>query len=562
MRFRGSDPRAQFSVALCVLLAALATVVVFGLKGLSDVDRANRVVFSDHFKSAVTVDQFSFDVARVHIVGLEIAGASTEATADQARARLDQVELPAVQSDLNALKAESRGATAKARIARVQADWTAFLPVTQTGVFAMGAPLTTPRSRAAASAHLQASLNPIIAFMKRQRPVEYAAAATAAAGAEHVFSRSRTWLIVAAALALLASLGLIRVGWTLKRLLEVEAEDRLHAESAREYTAALQATESEHEAHELLRLQVERTSPGSRAVVLGRNNSDDRLEPRTVVPEIDVLGDSLRDATPKSCLAIRFARSHVEGVDAAPLVSCKICGALPGVSTCEPLLVGGVVTGSVMVNHPREPGPRLIAHIRENVGRAAPVLANLRNLAIAELRAATDRLTGLPNQRAIQETFKRMVAQAARTVTPLAAVLLDVDHFKQINDVYGHDRGNDVLAAIGVALANVIRASDFVGRYGGEEFLILLPDTEQLGAVHVAEAARAAISAIHIAGVDANITASAGVAVLPADGSDAVTLFRAADRALYAAKKSGRNCVQTADDATDVGEVLTAGAHS
>jgi diguanylate cyclase (GGDEF)-like protein len=139
-----------------------------------------------------------------------------------------------------------------------------------------------------------------------------------------------------------------------------------------------------------------------------------------------------------------------------------------------------------------------------------------------------------------------MVAQASRTISPLAAVLVDLDHFKQVNDVHGHDRGDELLAAVGVAFRNVMRASDFVGRYGGEEFLILLPSSDREGAVKVAEGVRAAIAAIRIPGIDRPITASAGVAVLPEDGGDSVTLFRAADRALYAAKHAGRNRVHTA----------------
>jgi diguanylate cyclase (GGDEF)-like protein len=137
-----------------------------------------------------------------------------------------------------------------------------------------------------------------------------------------------------------------------------------------------------------------------------------------------------------------------------------------------------------------------------------------------------------------------MVAQASRTVTPLAALLVDLDHFKKINDVYGHDRGDEVLAAAGVALRNVARESDFVGRYGGEEFLLLLPSTDKQGALHVAEAARKAIGAVRTPHAD-QITASVGVAVLPDDGGDAITLFRSADRALYSAKNNGRNRVET-----------------
>jgi diguanylate cyclase (GGDEF)-like protein len=213
------------------------------------------------------------------------------------------------------------------------------------------------------------------------------------------------------------------------------------------------------------------------------------------------------------------------------------------VSTCEPLLVSGEVIGSVLVAHAGPPDQRSRQRIRETVSQAAPVLGNLRNLAIAELRAATDRLTGLPNQRAVQDTLKRMVAQASRTITPLTAVLLDLDHFKQVNDLYGHDRGDEVLAAVGVAMRNAVRDSDFVGRYGGEEFLLLLPSTDTDGAIQVAEAVRVAISAIQIPTIEQRITASAGVATLPRDAGDSVTLFRAADRALYAAKNSGRNRV-------------------
>jgi diguanylate cyclase (GGDEF)-like protein len=140
-----------------------------------------------------------------------------------------------------------------------------------------------------------------------------------------------------------------------------------------------------------------------------------------------------------------------------------------------------------------------------------------------------------------------MVAQASRTITPLTAVLLDLDHFKQINDLYGHDNGDEVLAAVGVAMRLAMRDSDFVGRYGGEEFLMLLPSTDTDGAIQVAEAVRAAIGAIRVPTVDRQVSASAGVATLPRDAGDSVTLFRAADRALYAAKNAGRNRVHTAD---------------
>jgi diguanylate cyclase (GGDEF)-like protein len=216
-------------------------------------------------------------------------------------------------------------------------------------------------------------------------------------------------------------------------------------------------------------------------------------------------------------------------------------------STCLPLLVSGEVIGSVLVDHTDPLSDRDGRLVHESVAVAAPILANLRNLALAEARAATDALTGLPNRRAIQDTLKRMLAQSGRTVSPLAALLIDLDHFKQINDTYGHEQGDAVLAAVGDVLASHVRASDFAGRNGGEEFIALLPDTNAAGALVLAEKLRGAIANIQLPGVNRAITASFGVATYPDLAGDSEALLRLADRALYAAKGSGRNRVELAE---------------
>jgi diguanylate cyclase (GGDEF)-like protein len=120
-----------------------------------------------------------------------------------------------------------------------------------------------------------------------------------------------------------------------------------------------------------------------------------------------------------------------------------------------------------------------------------------------------------PNRRAIQENIKRMVANASCTVSPPSALMIDLDHFKQINDKYGHDRGDEVLAGVGVALEAALRASDFAGRWGGEEFILLLSNTTVEGAVVVAEKVRQAISEIYVPAVDRLISASIGIATIP-----------------------------------------------
>jgi diguanylate cyclase (GGDEF)-like protein len=160
------------------------------------------------------------------------------------------------------------------------------------------------------------------------------------------------------------------------------------------------------------------------------------------------------------------------------------------------------------------------------------------------MRAATDALTGLANHRAVGDTLNRMVAQAGRSKTPLTAIMSDLDHFKQVNDIHGHAKGDEVLATVGAVLTNCVRESDFLGRYGGEEFIALLPDTSRSGGAMLAEKLRRAIEDLEIPNLDRRLSASFGVAMLPGDALNGEQLLRAADRALYAAKNAGRNRVE------------------
>ncbi len=536
----------RFFIALGLLLVALGTSVAFAVTGLDSVNRANEQVFADNFQTAELTNVVATRLARVETLSLESLDARTPLQRETLRAELKQGAVPRTGSAIAAvIRIHAHDPVGElAQVRRIPMEWKGFLALARAAPLAPGSRIASDEAaRQAVTDRIERTLDPLIADVTARQAIEQAGAGSAHRGAERTYRSHRDWLLLTALIAGLAAVALMRSGLVLRRLQRDQALERDHDESAREYTETLQATDSEGEAQELLRRQIERTHAGSRAVVLGRNNSADRLEPRTSLSALPELQASLEHAVPRSCLAVRFARGHAETGDGGALTSCKVCGCLPGASTCEPLLVSGEVIGSVLVSHPSAPDERAAAYIRETVTQAAPVLGNLRNLAIAELRAATDRLTGLPNQRAVQDTLKLMVAQASRTITSLSAILLDLDHFKEINDLFGHDRGDEVLAAVGEALRTAVRESDFVGRYGGEEFLVLLPSTEGEDAVQVAEAARVAISAIHVTGIDRRITASAGVATLPLDAGDPVSLFRAADRALYAAKASGRDQV-------------------
>ena len=267
-----------------------------------------------------------------------------------------------------------------------------------------------------------------------------------------------------------------------------------------EFADTLQIANDEDEAHQLLQRHLERTLPATTAVVLNRNNSADRLEAVTPLPPGSPLAATLRGAEPRSCLAVRSGRTHSENAGRPALLSCPVCASAPGASSCVPLTVGGEVIGSVLLSRPAPYSEAEEQRIRESVSQAAPVLANLRNLAVAEIRAATDGLTGLPNKRAVTDALKRTFAQATMTKAPLALLLLDLDHFKQVNDQRGHAAGDQVLANVGATLRSVLRARDFAGRNGGEEFAVLLPDTEVAAALEIAERIRAAIAEISAAG--------------------------------------------------------------
>lgn len=326
--------------------------------------------------------------------------------------------------------------------------------------------------------------------------------------------------------------------------------ERRGGRSQREFGEAIQVARSEDEAYNVLSRHVERVAGARHVTVLNCNNSADRLEPATPVEAGSAAAGALDGAAPDSCLAIRLARTHHVVPGNEPLLSCDICGNNGEQTTCVPSLVGGQVVGAVLVDHRRSLDPERQRLTEQSVAEAAPVIANLRNLAVAEIRAATDGLTGLPNQRAVHETVKRAAALAGRTASQLALVLFDLDHFKAINDTYGHGKGDEVLAAVGAVAADTLRASDFVGRLGGEEFAAVLPATDRTGGIEAAEKLRAAIATIAVPGVDRAITASFGVAVMPDDAGEPELLLREADRALYSAKNAGRNRVETVNTST------------
>jgi diguanylate cyclase (GGDEF)-like protein len=172
----------------------------------------------------------------------------------------------------------------------------------------------------------------------------------------------------------------------------------------------------------------------------------------------------------------------------------------------------------------------------------ALALRNARLLSENERLATRDALTGLANRRLFDESLHREVARAQRLTAPLSIVVLDVDHFKQVNDTYGHQTGDAVLREVADALVANTKNYDVIARYGGDEFVVLLPGCHRDDAVRVAERVRDGIAR---AVGEAPVTISAGLATLPDNASDAERLMAAADAALYEAKRTGRDRVSS-----------------
>ncbi len=178
-----------------------------------------------------------------------------------------------------------------------------------------------------------------------------------------------------------------------------------------------------------------------------------------------------------------------------------------------------------------------------------------QNAQLVEL-ATVDELTGTKNRRRFREDLELLFGQADRLHSPLSLIMIDLDHFKQYNDSFGHPAGDEVLHWSGSILRTAVRAHDIVARYGGEEFVVLLPATDAVAAIEVAERLRSAVACRPWP--HCRITASLGVSTASAATPDAAALVDQADQALYYSKLSGRNQVNHFKDCAHFAHVSTA----
>jgi diguanylate cyclase (GGDEF)-like protein len=256
--------------------------------------------------------------------------------------------------------------------------------------------------------------------------------------------------------------------------------------------------------------------------------------------------------SPNDCQAVR--RGHLYYVaDSARQANCRhFAGEPPGAYVCVPMIAQNEVIGTLhFQSSPASPQSWRctdddIGLINSVAEHAALAIANVGLRERLHEQAMRDKLTGLYNRHYVQEWFGLELRRAQRHNRPVAALMLDIDHFKRFNDTFGHEAGDMVLGELAGVLGRIARKSDVASRYGGEEFLLLLPECPLDAAIRKAEQLREEVERLQVkyrgskVGV---ITISIGIAAFPDHADDAGALLRCADDALYLAKRGGRNRV-------------------
>jgi diguanylate cyclase (GGDEF)-like protein len=268
------------------------------------------------------------------------------------------------------------------------------------------------------------------------------------------------------------------------------------------------------------------------------------------------------------CWGLRRGRSYVVWDSRTEIACPHLRGSSWKGHLCVPMMAYGETLGVMVLEAAAPPAPaeegqtgvaeasrRFAESLTEHLALA---LANLRLCEALRMQSVRDALTGLFNRRYMEESLERVVSAAGRRHQPLAVLMLDLDHFKEYNDTHGHAAGDAILRELGRLLLSHTRGEDVSCRYGGEEFVLVLPDVVLNVAAMRADQLRSEFKRLvqqHNHAGEASLTLSIGIAIAPEHGLSSKALLEAADAALYLAKKGGRDRVVIAEASGPLGEL-------
>jgi diguanylate cyclase (GGDEF)-like protein/PAS domain S-box-containing protein len=321
----------------------------------------------------------------------------------------------------------------------------------------------------------------------------------------------------------------------------------------------LQMCKSAQESNDVLAQFVDKLFPDTSGNLYLLNSGNNLLEAVVTWGAAGPAGDPVIGKD--DCWALRRGQLHVVEDRGSKLVCQHVIGTPRGASVCAPIMGQGEVLGMLHVQFaPEDPSQPAVLLQRQLDSRRAWALTVTEHLALAlanlklretlRAQAVRDPLTGLYNRRHMEQALEREVLRASRNGRTVGVVMLDLDHFKRFNDTYGHEAGDMLLQTLGGFLLSRVRAEDIACRYGGEEFIVILPEASLAMTRTRAEELWQGVRKL---GVNFNgellrgVSTSVGVAAFPEHGRTVSELLRAADTALFAAKHQGRDRVALAE---------------
>ncbi|HXW15663.1 MAG TPA: diguanylate cyclase [Terriglobia bacterium] len=329
--------------------------------------------------------------------------------------------------------------------------------------------------------------------------------------------------------------------------------EREEMASLNRFSEAVTQCTSELEVYDLLLHSLKERFLPLQVIIFKLNQAENYLEvAATLAPLPKELGSSPVIEEPHNCKAVRTGRPFVVN-DARVKSLCPSKFALPseGSYYCGPLIAGGIIIGSVRMEGARDLWtPECQRLLESYLSGSASALSNLRLLDRMKQQANIDILTGLYNRRFLEDYARKLFAIARRRERPAGLIMMDLDHFKNFNDVYGHEVGDRILRHFAKAVTGTMRETNLASRYGGEEFIVILPDTDVKSSMLVAERIRKAVMSMVVPSNTEKplpqLTVSMGVAAYPLHGHNLEGVIQASDKALYESKRSGRNRVTVA----------------
>ena len=323
--------------------------------------------------------------------------------------------------------------------------------------------------------------------------------------------------------------------------------------SLNRFSLAVTQCTSEVEVYDLVLHSLKERFQPRQVIVFKLNQGENYLEAAvSLVPLPKEVGAWPVIEEPHNCKAVRTGRPFVvNDVQVEPLCPSKFVLPAEGSYYCGPLIAGGIIIGSVRIEAAKDLWtPDRQRLLESYLSGAASALSNLRLLDRMKQQANIDMLTGLYNRRFLEDYARKLFAIAKRREQPVGMIMLDLDRFKGFNDAYGHEIGDRILRHFAKTLTASMRETNLASRYGGEEFIVILPDTSAQASMLVAERLRKAVMAMVVPSNSEkplpHLTVSVGVAAFPEHGRSLEEMIQASDKALYESKRNGRNRVTVA----------------